>query len=218
MDFIPKVKLDYQPEEDIEQELTNEETEEVEPNFVYEEEEEVNINPSMNGMNEDKGIDEETIFEDIPKKKKTRKPMTEEHKAKLKLAREKANAVRRAKGQENRKLKQMKNETKELQKLKIEKEYNKVKHEVEKIKDPPKPAPAPAPEPEPKQVHNQLTKEDIEEAQLQAIMKYEALRKERKKNKKINEAEEQRKTEMRNKLLRAMNPRNNYSNFATGGF
>ena len=224
MDFIPKVKVDFVPNEE---EIINAETEEQEPNFVYEEDPEV-INPSNNGMSEDKEIIEESIFENIPKKepkKKTRKPMSEEHKAKLKLAREKAMAVRKAKAQEKKKMKEMDNETKQLQKLKKEKEFNKLKKEV--LEDEPSisapapvPAPMPAPAPTPKSSPSGITKADLEEAQLNAIMKYEALRKERKKVKKQNQDEVNRNNEMRRKLLRAMNPQNKYSNFnnSTGGF
>ena len=88
MDFIPKVKMDFIPDD------IDDDTAEENPQFVYDDDDvkeaeemisEAEINPSMNGINE------EEIFEDIPKKvKKKRKPMSEEHKAKLKIAREKA--------------------------------------------------------------------------------------------------------------------------------
>ncbi len=233
MDFIPKVKLDFKPEEN---ETVNEETKEQEPNFIYDEESEpidqtVDINPSMHGMSEDKHIEEETIFEDIPKKpkkeKKPRKPMSEEHKEKLKKAREKAMAVRKANALEKKRLKEIDNETKQLHKLKKEKDLKQLKNEVlsnpvqsmgaPPPAQPPAPAPAPAPVPLPAPPSS-LTKKDLEEAQLQAIMKYESLRKERKKEKKVNQDELERKRKMRNKLMRAMNPQNNFSNFATGGF
>ena len=55
MDFIPKVKLNYEPDEEI---LKEDESKEENPNFVYEDEEsnENEINPSNNGMSEDKEI------------------------------------------------------------------------------------------------------------------------------------------------------------------
>lgn len=223
MDFIPKVKVDFIPDEN---EITNHETKEEQPNFIYEEEESNDINPSNNGMSEDKEIQEESIFENIPKqtpKKKGRKPMSEEHKAKLKFAREKAMEVRKAKAQEKKKMKDMENETKHLQKLKKEKELNKLKKEVLEDAPPPQPIPDARPPPPPitpKSSPSGITKADLEEAQLNAIIKYEALRKERKKVKKQNQDELNRNNEMRRKLLRAMNPQNNYSNFnnTTGGF
>ena len=58
----------------------------------------------------------------------------------------------------------------------------------------------------------------MEESQLQAIIKYEAIRKERKKGKKVEEAEERRKNIMRKKLMRAMNPQNNFNSQNYGGF
>ena len=122
-------------------------------------------------------------------------------------------------------MKEMDNETKQLQKLKKEKEFNKLKKEV--LEDEPSisapapvPAPMPTPAPTPKSSPSGITKADLEEAQLNAIMKYETIRKERKKVKKQNQEETQRNNEMRRKLLRAMNPQNKYSNFnnSTGGF
>ena len=109
MDFIPKVKMDYNPD-----------TEEANPNFVYEEDNESVVSETVEEQAEQpeepkeeepvSKINEEEIFTDIPKKpkpKKTRKPMSEEHKAKLKLAREKALAVRRAKAQEKKNMKDL---------------------------------------------------------------------------------------------------------------
>ena len=58
----------------------------------------------------------------------------------------------------------------------------------------------------------------MEESQLQAIMKYESIRKERKKGKKVEEEEERRKNIMRKKLMRAMNPQNNFNSRNYGGF
>jgi hypothetical protein len=173
-------------------------------------------------------IDEKSIFSNYPepsaksemsnaKPKKPRKPMSEEHKAKLALAREKAMASRKAKAEERKKMKALENEEKELVKKQRVKRVQKLKEEVEgsdsldlrssnkrdaeepkeTIESPPK-----SPSTLAKQQHN-LTRKDLEEAQLDAIMKYEAMRKERKAKKKQEQAIEAEKQKMLNTIQRA---------------
>lgn len=217
MDFIPKVKMDFVPDD------MDEETGEDNPQFVYDDEEvkeaeeviskepepeEAEINPSMNGINE------EEIFEDIPKKpKKKRKPMSEEHKAKLKIAREKAMAVKKAKALERKQVKDDEKRIKELQRketeLKRRSAENKVR-DLEKELESPKPTPEAKPLQRQQSVAPSFTKKDLEEAQLTAIMKYEALRKERKKVKVAKKEEDMKRENMASTLHRALNPRNNF--------
>lgn len=217
MDFIPKVKMDFVPDD------MDEETGEDNPQFVYDDEEvkeaeeviskepepeEAEINPSMNGINE------EEIFEDIPKKpKKKRKPMSEEHKAKLKIAREKAMAVKKAKALERKQVKDDEKRIKELQRketeLKRRSAENKVR-DLEKELESPPPTPEAKPLQRQQSVAPSFTKKDLEEAQLTAIMKYEALRKERKKVKVAKKEEEKKRETMASTLHRALNPRNNF--------
>ena len=127
--------------------------------------------------------------------KKKRKPMSEEHKKKLALAREKAMAVRKAKAEEKKKMKALDNEEKELLKKQRVKKVQKLKEEVEDDLD------------EPvykidKKIMN-LTKKDLEDAQLEAIMKYDAMRKERKAKKKQEQIIEEGKKKMLNNIQRA---------------
>ena len=239
MDFIPKVKMNFDPDEVMDADL---ETEEENPQFVYDDnetqsgEEVVEVNdakaefipkPSKNE------IFEEEIFHDIPKKvkarksiveevkkeealiaedtpptkeKKKRKPMTEEHKAKLKLAREKAYQARLVNSEARKKDKAMEKEEKELLKLKKVKDLQKLKKSVMEDE-------------EPKVVvkkEKQLTKEDLQEAQLQAIMKYEYLRKERKEVKKKAQEEAEHNQKVRAKLMNARNPRNKFGSSYSG--
>ena len=146
------------------------------------------INPSMNGMGEDVVIAK-------PKKvvgeKKPRKPMSEEHKQKLALAREKAMAVRKAKAEEKKKMKEIENQTNELKKKKKVKELEELKDEVEsktieKV--------------QPQKIHSGITKEDLEQAQYDAIVKYETLRKQRKAEKKRQEQIEADKQHIMNQI------------------
>jgi len=156
------------------------------------------------------------IFEDIPavespveepvkpvkpvKEKKKRKPMSEEHKQKLALAREKAMIVRKQKAEEKKKMKALDSEEKELLKKQKFKKVQKLKEEVEDEYVAPV-----------SKVNNKvsgLTKKDLEDAQLEAIMKYEALRKERKAKKKEEQMIEEGKKKMLNQINRATN---NYS-------
>tara|TARA_R110000737_G_scaffold124148_1_gene156338 strand:- start:202 stop:930 length:729 start_codon:yes stop_codon:yes gene_type:complete len=241
MDFIPKVKMNFDPDE-----VMDLETEEENPQFVYDDnetqsgEEIVEVNDAKSqfipkpSKNE---IFEEEIFHDIPKKvkarksiveevqkeeafakqeeekpptkekeKKKRKPMTEEHKAKLKLAREKAYQARLVNSEARKKDKAMEKEEKELLKLKKVKDLQKLKKSVME-------------EEEPKVVikkEKQLTKEDLQEAQLQAIMKYEYLRKERKEVKKKAQEEAEHNQKVRAKLMNARNPRNKFGSSYSG--
>jgi hypothetical protein len=146
------------------------------------------INPSItesSGMGEDLVIEQGQQTEKpkkVVKQKKPRKPMSEEHKQKLALAREKAMAVRKAKAEEKKKMKALENEEKELLKAQKVKKVQKLKKEVEEY--------AEAKEEEVVQKPQQIsgfTKKDLEDAQLDAIMKYEALRKQRKAEKKRQE-------------------------------
>ena len=127
--------------------------------------------------------------------KKPRKPMSEEHKQKLALAREKAMKVRKEKAEEKKKMKALDNEEKELLKKQKVKKVQKLKEEVEEDLD------------EPvykidKKIMN-LTKKDLEDAQLEAIMKYDAMRKERKAKKREEQMIEEGKKKMLNNIQRA---------------
>lgn len=227
MDFIPKVKNMDEP--------VNEKTGEENPNFVYEEDEVEDFESYEDEVQAEefipqpikKVVEEETIFEeDEPPKKakpkkepkltkngKQRKPMSEEHKAKLKQAREKAFLVKKQKAEERKKLKEQDAEEKKLLKLKKQKDIEKLKKEVyEEPKPAPKPAPAPAPAPVREIIREPtLTAKDIENAQLNAIMSYEKLRKQRKEEKKKKQSEDAEMDRLREKLMRAKNPRNNFS-------
>jgi len=132
------------------------------------------------------------------KEKKKRKPMSEEHKQKLALAREKAMIVRKAKAEEKKKMKALDTEEKELLKTQKIKRVKKLKEdvdsddvEVQKSK------------PSPSMGVTTFTKKDLEDAQYDAIMKYDAVRKQRKKEKKEAEMVERDKQKMLNTIQKA---------------
>lgn len=137
-------------------------------------------------------VREPKVKEPTVKEKKKRKPMSEEHKAKLALAREKAMIARKAKAEERKKMKELDNQEKELLKQQKVKKVQKLKKEVEE------------PEPEMTQmtqkVSNSITRKDLEEAQYDAIVKYESLRKQRKAEKRKVQEQEKQKQELMNKL------------------
>lgn len=132
------------------------------------------------------------------KEKKKRKPMSEEHKKKLALAREKAMAVRKANAEEKKKMKALDKEEKELLKKQRFKKVKKLKEEVE---DDDEQLDEPVYKID-KKIMN-LTKKDLEDAQLEAIMKYDAMRKERKAKKKQEQIIEEGKKKMLNNIQRA---------------
>ena len=232
MDFIPKVKNMDEP--------VNKETGEENPNFIYSEEEDFETyEDEMEAKSESfipqakaKTIQDD-IFEDDepppkPKKEpkltkngKQRKPMSEEHKAKLQQAREKAFLVKKQKAEERKKLKEQDAEEKKLLKLKKQKDIEKLKKEVlggDKEEPPTGPqAPPPAPVPVREIIREPtLTKEDLEKAQLNAIMSYEKLRLARKEEKKKKQQEDAEMDRLRDKLMKAKNPNNRFS--MSGGF
>ena len=165
---------------------------EVNPNFIYSDKSEMSFaKPQVNSAK--------------PKaEKKPRKPMSEEHKQKLALAREKAMEVRKAKAIEKKKMKELENEEKELLKKQKVKKIQKLKESVENSDEE---------EIKPTQSnrkiinnHPSITKKDLEEAQFDAIMRYETLRKQRKAEKKEKEMIESQKKE----LLRKLTPQTSY--------
>lgn len=221
-DKKPPPKCDFNfslvepPQENIESEIIDDESGEENPNFIYNEE------PQAVGPNEGQKVKEtiveKDIFDGIPakveepkaevkKQKKPRKPMTEEHKAKLGLAREKAMASRKANAIERKKMKDLETEEKELIKTQKIKRVKKLKAEVlsdgeeesvkivkplvrqDSVRD--------------QKTKTEFTKKDLEDAQLDAIIKYEAIRKQRKAEKKEKEMVDAEKNKMLNTIQRA---------------
>jgi len=137
----------------------------------------------------------------VKKEKKKRKPMTEEHKKKLSLARDKANATRKANALRRKADKDLDNEEIELTKQIKQKRVQKMKQMVQDKPTPeitrpqtsrPTPvrpqAPAPAPAP------MGFSQDDLNKAVLEGIAGYEIMRKERKEvKKKKNEIDEKKK-------------------------
>ncbi len=219
MSFIPEVKMDFIPSDEEEEENTgqveeetNEETGEVNPNFEYEEEEaeEEKVSeqiPEPKRKGGDMNI--EDIFDNkaevkLTKKGKPRKkrpPMSEEHKKKLALAREKAMAVRQAKAKEKKENKDLEKQEKELLKKQKVKRVQKLKKEVEEDSNT-KPQIREADYPV-----STITKKDLEEAQLDAIIKYETIRKQRKKEKQEKQVKEKQEAQIRETLMRAVAPK-----------
>ena len=225
----PRVQLNFEPDvipEDIPGIINEEvdtETGEENPNFIYDNVPQVVEKPPIN--KEDIFQDEEVIEEPIVKPKKTikfkdedlhdepptpkptkkkRKPMSKEHLAKLALARDKAQLARKAKAEESKRMKQLEKEEKELLKQQKIRKVKKLKEEVNsdeeeeeqqvtkktiKTKTPSYPV-------------STITKQDLEDAQLEAIIKYETMRKARKAEKKQNQMVEQ----QRQQILKKINP------------
>ena len=132
------------------------------------------------------------------KPRKQRPPMREEHKAKLAVAREKAMEARKKKAQEKKENKALELEEKELLKKQKVKRVKQLKEEVDEgsILDPPT-------KKEPIQM---FSKKDLEEAQLQAIMNYEKIRKSRKAEKQERQKKEAEEEALKAQLRRAVAP------------
>ena len=221
MDFLPEVKMDFIPsDEEADDDEVSDENDVVEEKveMVIEEEEE-SIVPVAKSKREDMDVDE--IF-NMPQKevkltkkgvpRKQRPPMSEEHKEKLKFAREKAMASRKSKAKERKESKALDLEEKELLKKQKVKRVKKLKEEVDDETD--EVNPNFVYEDTKKSSNKQsFSKEDLEDAQLNAILNYEKIRKERKKEKleklKQNADQEQ----LKQKLRRAVAPTQEYNPF-----
>jgi len=198
MDFIPEIKMDFIPDEE---EIEDEQNPLIESD---DEDDELPVQPSPTPplqeiveepSNPRDKMNTDEIFSDAPIKfkkngqpKKIRKPMTDEHKLKMKTAREK-------KQKEKRESMVILKQEKDLLRIKKVKEVTQLKDEVENnVK--------------PKQYHysNNL---DVEKAVLDGITKYEIVRKQRKLEKKKKKEEEDAKSQVQQTLLRAINPRDN---------
>jgi len=210
----PRVQLNFAPDEpehisDEEQLISDEELDlpcevpdvierkEIVQNDIFD-----NINPSLNGMGEDMIIEEDEP-PPAPRKKvpskadqvkqtnaKPKRKLSEEHAAKLALAREKALATRRAKAEEKKKMKKIEDETKELKKKKAQKDLETLKDEVIHNK----------PVQNQQISNNTFTRQQLEDAQLDAIMKYEAIRKARKEEKRKQKLIDDQKEQLKQKI------------------
>tara|TARA_R110000744_G_scaffold86634_2_gene169439 strand:- start:205 stop:873 length:669 start_codon:yes stop_codon:yes gene_type:complete len=219
---MPEVKMDFIPS-DNEEEIDSE-TEEENPNFKYEEEDppsdiEDNIQEVIAEVKHEKeelDLDEIFMKEEAPKPKekltkkgvprKKRPPMTDAHKEKLKFAREKAMVSRKKNAKARAEAKSLDKEEKDLLTKQKVKRVKKLKEEVEET-DEPKILPI-------KEPSVSFSKKDLEEAQLEAIMKYEVLRKERKKVKQAKAAEEKVEQDFRDELRRAVTPQRAFNPYA----
>jgi len=135
----------------------------------------------------------------VNKNGKPRKAMSEEHKAKLAEARKKAVEARKQKAIERKEQQALEKEEKELLKKQKVKRVQKLKQEVE---EPTTPEPAPAPAPVKRDSETWITKKDLENAQYEAIAKYETIRKQRKQEKRQAQMIEQE----RQTLIRKLQP------------
>jgi hypothetical protein len=213
MDYLPKVQMDFIPsdnESDVEENV-EENIEDFDEEKDLEKEDNVEkVVPKAKSKREDMNVNEiftipnndGVIINDpnvkLTKKGKPRKqrpPMTEAHKEKLKIAREKAMASRIAKAKERKENLELEKQEKELLKQQKVKRVKQLKEEVEE--DVP---------PTITKKEQVFTKKDLEEAQLQAIMNYEKIRKSRKAEKEERKKKEAEEEAIRNQLRRAVAP------------
>lgn len=232
MDFIPKVQM---VKEEVEEQPfdTPEETREE----AVEEEVSDEVMDSL--IEQVKEVDEtppepiDNIFEDPPsltksgKPRKKRKPLSEEHKAKLAQARIKATAARRRKAAEKKELKDMEKKEKELlkkQKLKKLNELEKslgetpseIKVEKPVVPEEQKPVVEKPVEdkPKPKTPQSLFSKADLDEAVFNGISAYEKVRKQRKSVKKQEEAKALEQQKVKQTLMNAITPKRPYNPYA----
>lgn len=212
MSFMPEIKMDFIPSEEEDVDVSESDDEVDDPPSDIEQP----IKEVITEVKHDKDdLDIDEVFvktenvkltkKGVPRKK--RPPMTEAHKEKLKSARVKAMASRQAKAKERKAVKELDLEEKELLKKQKIKKVKKLKEEVEED-DNVKPVEII------KQKVNSFTKEDLEEAQLQAILNYEKIRKSRKKEKQVKMGKDKEEQDLREKLTQAITPQKEFNPYA----
>lgn len=240
---MPEVKMDFIPDDMSDDEIEdidefNQDKDKTQEEIYNEVAEEANIDndideaeiphknskvPKAKSKRDDMNVNE--IFnmpEPVPapnvkltkkgKPRKQRPPMSEEHKKKLALAREKAMEARKKKAQEKKEAKELEKEEKELLKKQKVKRVKQLKEQVENnddgsILDPP------ISNSKKEQIQT-FSKKDLEEAQLEAIMKYETIRKQRKKEKQEKQKKDAEEEAIRQQLRRAVAPPQEYNPFS----
>ena len=200
---MPEVKMDFIPEDmtDDESEIeVKQETDETEESVDVAKEsiqlpkakskrDDMNVNDIFN-MPESIPQNIKLTKKGVPRKK--RPPMTEEHKIKLARAREMAMEARKKKAQEKKENKALELEEKELLKKQKVKRVKELKEEVlEEV---------------PIKKEPSFSKKDLEDAQLQAIMNYEKIRKQRKEEKREKQKQEAEQEALKAQLRRAVAP------------
>lgn len=225
MSFIPEVKMDFIPSDDDDasddnihveiedfnedKDISQEEIEEKKEETVQEQVPKAKSKRDGMNVNEIFNMPNDTYVKDVKltkkgKPRKPRPPMSEAHKEKLKIAREKAMAVRKAKAQEKKEAKALEKEEKELLKKQKIKKVRQLKEEVEEDI---KPQPLKEIKKEP-----MFSKKDLEEAQLNAIINYEKLRKDRKEKKRLQAEKDKEQEKLKAQIRRAVAPQQEYNN------
>lgn len=213
MDFLPEVKMDFIPSDDEDEkeietiEEFNEDKDKSQEEIAEQDDLIEEVVPKAKSKRDDMNINE--IFSGLPqgeikltkkgKPRKKRPPMTEEHKEKLKMAREKAMLARKNNAKERKENKQLEKEEKELLKKQKIKRVKQLKEEVEIDEDE-----TPIKKTAEKSIS--FTKEDLQEAQLEAIMNYEKIRKSRKEEKRKTQEKQKEQQILKQKIMRAVAP------------
>ena len=198
-----KKKKTKEPETNLEMGMTQEEIDSYKPDVDFKDESD--DEPIIPETKDVGGLDvkepepePEPEPQPVVKKRKPKKPMTEEHKRKvqegLKKAREtrKRNAeLRRQKGIKTKT--ELKKEKKQLEMKLLEQEHAELQKKKKLLKPEPEPEPTPEPvkeKPPPKQEpkRDYITREDLEQAQLNTLATYEMMRKKRKEEKRKQQA------------------------------
>lgn len=152
------------------------------------------------------------VREDKPVKKK--RVLSEEHKQKLAIARQKALETRRKNAA-------LKREEKELQKKIKQNKMNDLRKQANEPIVEEKPVevskPIDIPKPEPVKPQNNLTKEDLQEITMNAIMGYDRLRKAEKAKKKQEEEEIRQKEILKQQLQQTIAPPSQPKFYSTNG-
>lgn len=198
----PSIDVEISEEtETTELDLPSIEKEEIVENEIFQYPDNLAVRPDFMPPEEPKKPQAQQKRKGVNKDGSKRKPMSEEHKKKLALAREKARIARAEKSKQRAEEKALEKEEKELLKKQKVKRVQKLKAEVEDE------TPTPTSTKTPTIQQPQITMEDIQKAQFNAIMSYETLRKARKEEKKKAQMIEKQKEDMRRTIQQHTQPK-----------
>ena len=227
MNLVPNVKMDIIPDDTNEPIIIDDTMTAIEEQQDENEDEKIEIIPNV-VKKEKKAINEDEIFVDAPVKltkkgkpdKRKTRVLSEEHKRKMREAREKTQKEKRDATNFIKQKKDLVRQKKLLEVQALKKEIDNTPkpdpiNQRPASPTPPSPRRPTPPPPKIRAASPQPRNVDIEKAVLDGITKYEILRKTRKEEKKKNKAVQDEHDKIQATIMRAMQPRNHRHSYGS---
>ena len=222
MNLVPNVRMEAIPDDSDEPIVIDDTMTTIEEQQDDNEDEKLEIIPNVT-KKEKKEIIEEEIFVDAPVKltkkgkpdKRKTRVLSEEHKRKMREARERTQKEKRDATNFMKQKKDLVRQKKLLEVQALKKEIDNTPKPDPINQRPASPIPQEPPPPKIRATVPQSQSVDIEKAVLEGITKYEILRKTRKEEKKKNKAVQDEHDKIQATIMRAMQPRNHRHSYGS---